>query len=245
MQGNLDPEVRTNRIKTILWLVAMALAFLGVSFVTGWIATQFKLSLLASAAVGQVGILLLALVFAFADGGGVRALGLLTRWHGWEVAVIPGVIMLHFVGSAITSVIATLSGQMDPSKMEAMTVFQEFAKMDPGTFLGVALFLSILVGFAEELLFRGYVITRLERLGLGAWPCILLSALIFGLVHAPGYQLIASLSKAIWFGIPTGAYFWYRRNLGPLVIAHGLMDFLAFVALYVMLRLTGGVIPGM
>lgn len=245
MQGNLDPGMRPARIKTVLWLAAAALAFLGVSFVTGWIAAQFKLSLLASASVGQVGILLVALVFAFADGGGFRPMGLFTRWLSWEIAVIPGVIILHFVGSAITSVIATLSGQMDPSQMGAMTVFKEFANLSPGTFLGVALFLSIQVGIAEELLFRGYVITRLERLGLGAWPCILISALIFGLVHAPGYQLIASISKAIWFGIPTGAYFYYRRNLGPLIIAHGLMDFLAFVALYLMLRLTGGQIPGM
>jgi membrane protease YdiL (CAAX protease family) len=246
LEGKLQPEPRPKRWVGVLWLVLLPVAFFAATFVAQVIAQRLHLSVLAAASAGQAGIFVVAVLFALTDKGGFRSLGLLGRWQAIDAAVIPGVIFIHFAGSVIVSVMLQLTGQADPSKMEVMKVFGEFGKLSFSQFAGTAGLLALQAGIGEELLFRGYLITRLERVGLGAIPCILLSGLIFGLIHVPsGYGFLPSLSKGIFFGIPTGIYFWYRRNLGPLIIAHALMDFIGFLALYAMLKLTGGIVPGL
>jgi membrane protease YdiL (CAAX protease family) len=238
--------IRHQRWKQVLWLVGMCAAFLGASYGAGLLARQLRLDILPSVSVGQLAIMLVPLVFAWADGGGFRNLGLIARWQAVDFGAMVGILAVHLIGSGITAVVLQAAGLLDTENMEAMTVFAEFGKMPAGSFLGMAFLLALQAGLGEELLFRGYLVTRLERLGLGAWPCIILSGLIFGLIHVPsGYGFLPSLSKAIWFGIPTGAYFWYRRNLGPLVLVHFFVDFVSFMTLYMAMKLNGGVIPGM
>gem|GEM_PF-2416516 len=255
MYGKIEPEKTPNRFKHYLVLAAKVAAFTlvlgalfwGVSLLLHWVnARWLHLSDLGATSLGQAGIMAIALLLPAIDRGGFRNLGIFGQWKGYDAAVIPGIIVLHFVGSMITVGIMYVTGNVDQSQSEgAMQVFSQFGAMDAGTFLYAGLGLALQAGIGEELLFRGYVMTRLERLGLGAWPIILLSALIFGLVHVPGYGLLNSLSKAVWFGIPTGAYFWYRRNLGPLMAAHALMDYMGFLLLFVILKLSGGQIPTM
>jgi membrane protease YdiL (CAAX protease family) len=246
LDGKVQPDTSTKRWVGILWLVLLPVGFFAATIVAHIVAARLHLSVLAAASAGQLGIFLVAIIFALADGGGFRSLGLLGSWQATDAAVIPGIIFIHFVGSMIVSAILQATGQVDPSKMEVMKVFGEFGKLTFPQFAGTAGLLALQAGIGEELLFRGYLITRLERVGLGAWPCILLSGLIFGLIHVPsGYGFLPSLSKGIFFGIPTGIYFWYRRNLGPTMVAHALMDFVGFLALYAMLKLTGGIVPGL
>lgn len=246
MEEKVQPEMGKSRVKQSLWLVGLVVAFFAVQLTGSAVAYYFRLGALASAAVTQVGILLVAVLFALVDGGGFRSLGVFARWRVFDVAVIPGVLLLHIAGSIATILVLVLAGLYDPASSQgAMTTFSQFGKLDPGALALAAMGLSLQAGIGEELLFRGYVITRLERLGLNWWACILLSALIFGLVHVPGYGWAASLPKAIWLGIPTGAYFWFRRNLGPLIVAHTVLDFSMFMLLGLILKLTGGQIPTM
>jgi membrane protease YdiL (CAAX protease family) len=86
----------------------------------------------------------------------------------------------------------------------------------------------------EEVLFRGFLQTRLRALlgagrhaGLGA---VLLQAMLFGAVHA--YQGPTGILTSGLIGLVFGALMLRFRNVWPLVIAHGLIDTVAMLALY-------------
>ena len=91
------------------------------------------------------------------------------------------------------------------------------------------LILASIAGFSEEVLFRGVIQPWIEQ-AWGAMTGLMVSNLIFGLVHAvtPLYAVLATL-VGIYLGLAleiTG-----DKNLLVPIIIHGLYDFLAFVAL--------------
>lgn len=89
--------------------------------------------------------------------------------------------------------------------------------------------LAGIAGIAEEILFRGVLQPWFENhWGLNAG--LLLSNLIFGLVHAvtPVYFVIATL-VGIYLGLSLD--YGGERNLLTPIIIHGLYDFLAFMVI--------------
>lgn len=82
-------------------------------------------------------------------------------------------------------------------------------------------------GFAEEVVVVGYLITRLRQLGLGERRAVLASSLLRGTYHL--YQGIGAGLGNLIMGVVFG-YIWCRTGrLWPLVIAHGIIDTVAFV----------------
>jgi uncharacterized protein len=87
-------------------------------------------------------------------------------------------------------------------------------------------------GFAEEVVVVGYLITRLRQLGLSPRRAILASSALRGLYHL--YQGFGAGLGNLLMGLVFG-YAWYRTGrLWPLVIAHGLINTVAYVG-YVLL----------
>lgn len=82
-------------------------------------------------------------------------------------------------------------------------------------------------GWAEEVIVVGYLLTRLRQLDVRAGPALVCSGLLRGAYHL--YQGFGSgLGNAV-MGLVFG-YTWQRTGrLWPLVIAHGLIDTVAFV----------------
>lgn len=235
----VQPLTSNHRLRTLLWLCALVAAFFVVPLGLALLGRLVHVAPLVSAALGQVGILAVALFFAYADGAGIRSLGLGTAWKSYDAGIAAGLVAFHYFGSFLTGAVLLVTGVLKSEAVESSDAGQLLSSLGnfaPGPFFLGLLALVVLVGFGEEMLFRGYIITRLERLGLPAWGCILVSALVFGLAHWPGYGLVLSLSKALWLGIPSGAYFYYRRNLGPLVLAHAFIDFSGLGLAYVVSR---------
>lgn len=82
-------------------------------------------------------------------------------------------------------------------------------------------------GFAEEVVVVGFLITRLRQLGLSENRSILASAVLRGLYHL--YQGFGAGLGNLVMGLVFG-YAWCRTGrLWPLVIAHGVIDTVAFV----------------
>lgn len=89
--------------------------------------------------------------------------------------------------------------------------------------------LAALAGFAEELLFRGFLQAWLESV-LGYVAAVVVASLVFGVAHwiTPLYALLAGL---------IGAYLGVAQDLGGprnIVVAmlvHGLYDYVAFVVI--------------
>ena len=82
-------------------------------------------------------------------------------------------------------------------------------------------------GWAEEIIVVGYLLTRLDELGVGARAALLWSSLLRGAYHL--YQGFGAGLGNVAMGLVFG-YAWRRTGrLWPLVIAHGLIDTVAFV----------------
>jgi membrane protease YdiL (CAAX protease family) len=82
-------------------------------------------------------------------------------------------------------------------------------------------------GWAEEIIVVGYLMTRLRQLDVSPARAILLSSLLRGMYHL--YQGFSAGLGNIAMGVVFG-YVWHRTGrLWPLIVAHGLIDTVAFV----------------
>jgi membrane protease YdiL (CAAX protease family) len=90
---------------------------------------------------------------------------------------------------------------------------------------------SVTVSLCEEIIYRGYLITRIRGLfPRGGWVVpILLTAFSFAAGHT--YQGAFGFVLIFCYGILFGACFVYKKSLWPCIVAHFLTDFPAiFVA---------------
>jgi len=82
-------------------------------------------------------------------------------------------------------------------------------------------------GFAEEVVVVGYLITRLRQIGLTQPKSVVASSILRGVYHL--YQGFGAGLGNVVMGLVFG-YAWSRTGrLWPLVIAHGIIDSVAFV----------------
>ncbi|GAA1482307.1 CPBP family intramembrane metalloprotease [Gordonia sinesedis] len=88
-------------------------------------------------------------------------------------------------------------------------------------------------GAAEEIVVVAYLITRLRQLGVGANGSLAASALLRGGYHL--YQGIGAGIGNVVMGLVFGRYYQLTSRVWPLVVAHAVMDIVAFVG-YALLR---------
>jgi len=96
------------------------------------------------------------------------------------------------------------------------------------TGFAVLLLLAMSIGYSEELLARGYLIPRLERLLQSTWASVIASAGVFGVLH--WHRGILSMWSAFLGGLVYGIAFAWTRRLWPVAFAHALYDFSIFLA---------------
>ena len=75
----------------------------------------------------------------------------------------------------------------------------------------------------EEIMFRGYLIERLENLTRSTWVAAILSSLLFGLSHAAGRGFGYVPIVAAVGGVYAALYVW-RRNLPTCMVVHFATD---------------------
>ncbi len=88
--------------------------------------------------------------------------------------------------------------------------------------------LSISAGVAEELAFRGFVLTRMEILTGSIWPGVILGSLCFGIGHL--YQGWSGVILIAIYGGMFSLLFYARGSLIPCIVAHILQDVMAAFA---------------
>jgi membrane protease YdiL (CAAX protease family) len=79
----------------------------------------------------------------------------------------------------------------------------------------------------EEVVVVGYLLTRLRDLRWGRWPAIAASALLRGSYHF--YQGVGGFIGNAIMGVVFGWFFTRTRRLWPLIVAHTLMDVVAYL----------------
>ena len=103
---------------------------------------------------------------------------------------------------------------------------------NPDYFLAMIVLSILLVGPAEELLFRGVVQTRLRETW-GAWPAILLATVIFGVIHLPAIvgdtgQQWATIALITLLGVVLGYLYERTQNVVVPALVHGVHNAVIF-----------------
>jgi membrane protease YdiL (CAAX protease family) len=137
----------------------------------------------------------------------------LDRWTdaaGWRLAWLP---MIYIVGGFA---VATFLG------------------LPPATVLLLLLLNTFLVGFSEEVMFRG-VLLQAFRHATAIWPAVLLTSVAFGAVHSLNVFVTGDLraaliqsSAAFLSGLMFIALRLRTGSLWPPIIVHALWDFATF-----------------
>jgi len=93
---------------------------------------------------------------------------------------------------------------------------------------------SFLVGFIEEIPYRGFILQKLaERMNF--WVANLITSLLFLSIHVPGWLALHllradTMATIFVFGFVMGIAFRYADSLWTPTIVHSTNDFLSFAA---------------
>ncbi|WP_445167618.1 CPBP family intramembrane glutamic endopeptidase [Mycolicibacterium sp. Dal123E01] len=139
----------------------------------------------------------------------------------WRVDLLGGLGLAALIG--IPGLLLYLAGRWLGMNAEV----QPAALTDTWWRIPVLILSAFANGFAEEVVVVGYLITRLKQLGLSQNRAILASSVLRGAYHL--YQGFGAGLGNLVMGLVFG-YAWCRTGrLWPLVIAHGVIDTVAFV----------------
>lgn len=96
---------------------------------------------------------------------------------------------------------------------------------------------SLLVGFIEEIPYRGFILQKLaERVDF--WPANLITSLLFVAIHVPGWVMLHALTapkaaSIFVFGAVMAAVFRWSASLWAPIFAHSANDFISFILFHV------------
>ena len=94
----------------------------------------------------------------------------------------------------------------------------------------VIVFTCITAAVVEEFIFRGYLLPRLEIIFKSPAIAIIVSSVLFGLLHYKYGTLINILGPA-FIGAVFAYYYYHYRNIKVIIICHFLWDFIAMMLL--------------
>jgi membrane protease YdiL (CAAX protease family) len=164
------------------------------------------------------------LAFWFAS---LMVLGTLSiAWSGVEAAFTHRPPATHAAGQAGQHEHAH---SPDPSQLETVRVLAQLAPAN-GREIAAWVLLCMLVGFVEEIVFRGYLQRQFTGWARGGLTIgILASAVVFGSAH--GYQGARSMALLTVYGVLFSLLALYRRSLRAGIFAHAWHDLIAGLAL--------------
>lgn len=184
--------------------------------------TKSRLGLTLTLIVPQTMMLLPVLVAAFfSPVPFAERLGLVRGT--WPMKLwISSAIATPIVGLISSMLVGGLMGESESLK-EMTNIFRDLGKS--GFFIPLALMVGLTPGICEELLFRGYVQTRLVA-RMGAVFAILFTSVAFAAFHM---DLVHS-TAVIAIGIYLGWLSWASGSIFPAMIAHFVNNFLSVAA---------------
>lgn len=133
-----------------------------------------------------------------------------------------GLILLALVASLIFAAIWTELVQSEPDKVLEKLGAKEGAAL----LIASAALTCVVAPICEEVLFRGFIFTSLRN-WRGPWPAAVLTALLFGLVHAtsaPGADLLPLAALGFLLCVLYRA----TGSLYPCIAAHAINNSIAF-----------------
>jgi membrane protease YdiL (CAAX protease family) len=170
-------------------------------------------------------------------GQGAAYLGLSVCWRGWKS------LATGFAKSLLVLVLAMAGFMLGSIVMANITGIPQQADVSGYDFLqgNLAMLLVSLAAiyfvssFGEEVVYRGFLINRVQDLLGGGksavWVAVIISSLVFGLAHY-GWGPVGMVQTAFMGLALALSYLLFRRQLWILVAAHAYMDTALIVPLY-------------
>lgn len=214
----------------------------------GWALVELVIAALIVAAglLGYVAysstpwLLLAATVFFWWRGPGWRAVGLRRPAHPGRILAIGLVVGVAYQALGLY-IIEPLLARATSGQLPDVSMFRPIVGDEARLAIWLALVWT-LAAFMEEMVYRGWIMTRVAEIGRfsgAAWVvALLVSSAIFGAVHL--YQGAAGVvATALSGGVFAALYLATGRNLWAGILAHGFMDTVGIVMIYL------GIYPGL
>ncbi len=234
-----------NPLRLQQWMT-WPLVELAIVFTAGVVVLLTGLTLFGNGVVATVASVWAANVLML----GLIQLGLRARGQGWDHLGLTfsrpwgALVVRVFLQSIAVCVCAVIAFVLGAILMVNLVGMPEPADMSRYNYLQGNLGLTLLAlasiyfisSFAEEVIYRGFLITRIEEClantRAATLIAIIASSSVFGLVHSDWG--IAGMVQATCMGLALGAAFHITgRNLWITVLAHAYMDTLLVVQMYV------------
>ena len=129
------------------------------------------------------------------------------------------VLYLLSIAAAIVSAMTLLFGVHDSNSLMKKVI--ETLRGHPV----MIFFMAFTAGLTEELIFRGYLLTRLSQLLKNNGAAIIVSSLLFAGLHYK-YGSYQELVFTFLIGALFSVYYMEYRNIKVLIVAHFLIDFI-------------------
>lgn len=204
----------------------------------GVIGNLIGLSTLIGGAIINLGYVLAIIVGGFVlrqQGNSWREIGL-KQPNRWWTTVLAGIgswlgavalfVVMQMIGAGILSALGMLPVEIDQSRFNPV-------ENNLPLFLLMVTLAWTTIAFGEELFYCAFLISRLiDHTSTGKWAVIVISGLLFGVVHFAEGPL-GILSNGAFGVFFAWIYIRVKRNLWITIIAHGLLNTLRFVLLFV------------
>jgi membrane protease YdiL (CAAX protease family) len=140
---------------------------------------------------------------------------------GFYLISVIAILIIVFIGSGIIYATAHHFGLN--AKSNAVNAMLKFG-------IPLKLFIILTAAVVEELIFRGYLMPRLQSSFKSIWWPIIISALIFGFAHFR-YGTIVNVAGPVFIGFVFAWFYQKYRNIKIVIICHFLIDFIALMFL--------------
>lgn len=137
---------------------------------------------------------------------------------------ILSIIIIYLITKIVGIAIQTILNASNFNQTSSKTLgFVELFK----TNIPLLMFSVLTAAVVEELVFRGYIQPRLEAIFKSPALAILISSLIFGIMHL-SYGTLGQFLSPFSIGIICSWFYWKYRNLKILILFHFLFDMFSF-----------------
>ena len=130
------------------------------------------------------------------------------------------VLYLLFIGAAFVSAIPMLFGFRESNE-----VLNRIAQLFKGH-EAIMIFTAFTAGVTEELIFRGYLLTRLFKYFKEPYLPVIISSLMFSALHYK-YHSLREFVASFLIGAIFSVYYIKYRNIKALIVTHFLIDFIS------------------
>jgi uncharacterized protein len=217
--SEVSRRVQLAEMLVFVFLIAPSLAFSFLAASQG--TASFELTAFATI-LRDLALVCLIAYFVRRNGEPVARIG--WNFRNWPQEVALGLLLfipLSYGAGFIQAALSHIGLSTPPKFLASLT-----PRRTPGE-LALAVILVIIVAFAEETMFRGYLILRLHATTRNLLAAVILSTVIFSFGH--GYEGSAGVVTVGFMGLAFALVYVWRKSLIAPMVMHFLQDFIVIV----------------